>query len=257
VAEPELRALVTGASSGIGRAYARALARRGEKLVLVARRADRLEALAAELGGAISVPIDLTAADAASGLEAELARRGIAVDMLVNDAGLGDTGRFHERPLAASLRMLDLNARALVELTRRFLPGMVARRRGRVVNVVSTSAFQPVPYLAVYAATKAFVLSFTEALADELRGTSVAVQALCPGLTTTEFQEVAHTDRVAFNRTRAMRPEDVVAASLKGLERGRLRVVPGWDNWLVAHLQGWAPRALVRRVAGELFRPSN
>jgi hypothetical protein len=255
MAEKELRALVTGASSGIGAAFARALARRGEKLVLVARRADRIAALAGELGGAVSLPLDLTERDAGARLEAELERRGMAVDLLVNDAGLGDTGPFHARPLEASLRMVDLNARAVVELTRRFLPGMVARRRGRIVNVVSTSAFQPVPYLAVYAATKAFALAFTEALADELRGSGVVVQALCPGLTTTEFQQVAGTDRVAFNRTRAMRPEAVVDASLSALARGRLRVVPGWDNRLVAGLVRFAPRGLVRRVAGGLFRP--
>jgi short-subunit dehydrogenase len=259
MAEGELCALVTGASSGIGQAFARALARRGQKLVLVARRADRLDALAAELGGraVATLPLDLTAPRAGDRLEGELARRGLAVDLLVNSAGLGDTGRFHERPLEASLRMVALNVTAVVELTRRLLPAMIERRRGRVVNVVSTSAFQPVPFLAAYAATKAFVLSFTEALAEELRGTGVEVQALCPGLTATEFQEVAHTDRVAFNRTRAMRPEDVVAASLRGLDRGRLRVVPGIDNWLVANLQAWLPRSLVRRIGAQLFRPRN
>jgi hypothetical protein len=259
MAEGELCALVTGASSGIGQAFARALARRGQTLVLVARRADRLDALAAELGGqaVATLPLDLTAPQAGDRLVGELARRGLAVDLLVNSAGLGDTGPFHERPLEASLRMVALNVTAVVELTRRLLPAMIERRRGRVVNVVSTSAFQPVPFLAAYAATKAFVLSFTEALAEELRGTGVEVQALCPGLTATEFQEVAHTDRVAFNRTRAMRPEDVVAASLRGLDRGRLRVVPGIDNWLVASLQAWLPRSLVRRIGAELFRPRN
>lgn len=258
MAAAELRALVTGASSGIGAAFARALRARGERLVLVARRSDRLEALATELGGEASVAaisLDLTRRDAGERLEAEVARRGLAVDMLVNNAGVGDTGRFHEQPIERALGMVDLNARATVELTRRFLPGMVERKRGRIINVVSTSAFQPVPFFAVYAASKAFALSFTEALSDELRGTGVMVQALCPGLTATEFQEVAHTDAVAFNRTGALTPEQVVAASLRALDRGKLTVVVGLSNRVVAALQRFVPRVLVRRAAGELFRP--
>jgi len=256
---PEGRALVTGASSGIGAAYARGLARRGQRLVLVARRADRLEALAEELGGAdraTAIPLDLTERDAGERLERELRERGLGVELLVNNAGVGDTGRFQERPLERALQMLDLNARAMVELTRRFLPPMLERRRGAIVNVVSTAAFQPVPYLAVYAASKAFGLSFTEALAGELRGTGIRVQALCPGLTATEFQQVAHTDAVRFNKTAAMAPEEVVEESLRALDRGRLTVVTGLQNRLSLAAQALLPRALVRRVAGELFRPA-
>lgn len=255
----EGRALVTGASSGIGAAFARALARRGERLVLVARRADRLASLVEELGGeerATAIPLDLTERDAGERLERELGERGFGVELLVNNAGVGDTGRFHERPLHRALQMLDLNARAMVELTRRFLPPMLERRRGRIVNVVSTAAFQPVPYLAVYAASKACALSFTEALATELRGTGVRVQALCPGLTATEFQRVAHTDAVRFNKTSVMTPEEVVEESLRALDRGRLTVVTGLQNRLTLAAQSFLPRALVRRVAGELFRPA-
>jgi short-subunit dehydrogenase len=124
------------------------------------------------------------------------------------------------------------------------------------VNVVSTGAFQPLPYMAVYGATKAFVLSYTEALATELRGTGVVVQALCPGLTTTEFQQVAGTDRVLFNRTTAMPPDAVAAASLAALDSGRLRVVVGWHNRLAVLVQRFVPQSLVRTVAGRLFRPS-
>jgi short-subunit dehydrogenase len=165
------------------------------------------------------------------------------------------TGPFAEQPLDRLLAIVDLNARAVVELTRRFLPGMIERRKGAVVNVVSTSAFQPVPFLAVYAASKAFVLSFTEALADELKGSGVAVQALCPGLTESEFHQVSGTDRVLFTRTPAMRPEQVAERSLDALEKGKLRVIPGWRDRLVLRAQGLVPRAVVRRVAGELFRP--
>jgi hypothetical protein len=256
LAEP--RAVVTGASSGIGQAYARALARRGFRVVLVARRVDRLLALAQELGGpekADVIPLDLARHDAPAALEAELARRGLAVDILVNNAGVGLTGPFHTLPLDRLLAMVDLNARAVVELTRRFLPGMIERKHGAVVNVASTSAFQPVPFLAVYAASKAFVLSFTEALATELHGTGVAVQALCPGLTESEFHQVSGTDRVLFTRTPAMRPGDVAERSLRALDKGRLRVIPGWRDRLVIAVQSVFPRAVVRRVAGELFRP--
>jgi short-subunit dehydrogenase len=255
---PDLRALVTGASSGIGAAFARALRARGERLVLVARRADRLEAMVKALGGdeqAAALSVDLTARDAGARLEEELGRRGMVVDLLVNNAGVGDTGRLSQEPLEALLGMLDLNARAMLELTRRFLPGMIERKRGRIINVVSTAAFQPIPYFAVYAATKAFGLSFTEGLSNELKGTGVQIQALCPGLTATEFQQVAKTETVLFNKTGSMTPEAVVQASLRGLDRGRLRVVPGLSNRLVAFSQRFAPGSLVRYVSGELFRP--
>jgi short-subunit dehydrogenase len=227
-------------------------------VILVARRGDRLATLVRELGGAeraTAFPLDLTAREAGQELERTLQDRGLQVETLINNAGVGDTGRFQERPLERALQMVDLNSRAMVELTRRFLPAMIERRAGAIVNVISTSAFQPVPFLSVYAASKAFGLSFTEALATELAGTGVRVQALCPGLTTTEFQQVAHTDRVPFNRTSAMTPEDVVGESLRALDLGRLTVVTGLRNRLTIAAQGWLPRSLVTRVAGSLFRP--
>lgn len=254
------RVLITGASSGIGAAFARALRGRGDRVVLVARRAERLEALARELGGeehALVVPLDLAAPQAAERLKTALDARGVRVDGLVNNAGLGDTAPFEAQRPEAIRAMLDLNVRAVVELTRTFLPGMRARGRGRIVNVASNAAFQPVPYLTVYAATKSFVLSFTEGLAEELRGTGVRVQALCPGITATEFLEVAGTHRgLLVTRMPLMTASDVVEASLRGLDRGRTRVVAGWTNRLLGFVvQRLAPRVLARRVAGELYRP--
>jgi uncharacterized protein len=255
----ELRALVTGASSGIGMAFARALRARGERLILVARRRERLERLAAELGGeghATMVARDLAEAGAAERLLAELRARGLAVDLLVNSAGMGHTSRFDLQPAELARAMVDLNVRALTELTRAVLPDMVARGRGRIVNVASNAAFQPIPYMAVYAATKAYVVSFTEALATELRGTGVQVQALCPGITATEFLDVAQTHRgLLVTRMPMMSAEDVVASSLRGLDRGRLRVIAGLANRILAAVQSFVPRGIVRRVAGELYRP--
>lgn len=254
------RAVVTGASSGIGASYARALVARGERVVLVARRADRLEALARELGGepvALVLPCDLAAPGAAVALRAALEARGVSVDLLVNSAGLGNTAPFESQAPEAIRAMIDVNVRAVVEMTHAFLPGMRARGRGRIVNVASNAAFQPVPYLTVYAATKAFVLSFTEGLAEELRGSGVRVQALCPGLTATEFLEVAETHRgLLVTRMPTMTADEVVQASLGGLDRGRVRVTAGWANRLLGFAaQRLAPRGLARRVAGELYRP--
>ncbi len=251
-------ALVTGASSGIGAAFARALSGRGRRVVLVARRLERLAAMAGELGGeeaAVALPCDLAAPDGVGRLLGALEERRIEVDLLISNAGLGHTGRFWEEPADRLVEMVDVNVRALVALTRALLAPMVARRRGQIVNVVSTAAFQPIPYMSVYAASKVFVLSFTDALGDELKGSGVEVQALCPGLTATEFQAVAGTDGLRFNRTRSMTPEAVVEASLRALERGKRRVIPGWQNRAVAAAAQWLPRAWVRGVAGSLFRP--
>ncbi|HXK08715.1 MAG TPA: SDR family oxidoreductase [Vicinamibacteria bacterium] len=254
----KLCSVVTGASSGIGAAFARTLRRRGERVVLVARRAERLSALASELGGeTVAVPLDLSSPVSTDELRTALDARGLSVDCLVNNAGLGHTAPFASQRPEAIRAMLDVNVRAVVELTRAFLPGMRSRGRGRIVNVASNAAFQPVPYLTVYAATKSFVLSFTEGLAEELRGTGIRVQALCPGITATEFLEVAETHRgLLVTRMPMMTADDVVEASLRGLDRGRTRVVAGWSNRLLAFVVlRLAPRGLARRVAGELYRP--
>jgi short-subunit dehydrogenase len=256
----QLRALVTGASSGIGATYAHALRARGERLILVARRADRLARMAEELGGedwAVAFPLDLTEAGAAVDLRERVAGGGFSVDLLVNNAGLGHTAPFDEQPPAVVRAMLDVNVRAVVELTHAFLPAMKERGRGGIVNVASSAAFQPVPFLTVYAATKAFVLSFTEGLAEELRGSGVRVQALCPGLTKTEFLDVAGTHQsLRVTRTPMLTAEEVVEASLGGLDRGRLRVVTGWTNRLAVFAQRFVPAFVPRRVAAELYRPS-
>jgi short-subunit dehydrogenase len=260
LADSTWRTLVTGASSGIGAEYARALRARGESLVLVARRQDRLAGLAAELGGeptAVVVALDLAQDGAAETLKQALDDRGLRVDGLVNCAGLGLTGPFASQSPSVVRAMCDLNVRAVVELTRAFLPPMLERRRGRIVNVASNAAFQPIPYLGVYAATKAFVLSFTEALASELDGTGVGVQALCPGITATEFLDVSATGgELRVRRMPMMTPRQVVEASLEGLDRGRLRVVVGFSNRVLGFVtQRLAPAWLARRVAGELYRP--
>jgi short-subunit dehydrogenase len=259
MADVDLRALVTGASSGIGAAFARALRSRGERVILVARREERLKSLAQELGGADAVavvPVDLAGSEGPAQLQAEVERNGFHVDLLVNNAGSGDTGPFALQPIDRLRGMIDLNARALVEITRRFLPGMLQRRRGRIVNVVSNGAFQPVPYLNVYAATKSLVLSFSEGLATELQGTGVRVQALCPGLTETEFFDVARTGKeLLVNRLPRMTAEEVVACSLRALDKGKLRVVPGLSNQLLASVVRFAPRSLARSVLARLYRP--
>ena len=260
MADTTWRTLVTGASSGIGAEYARALRARGEAVVLVARRHERLAALASDLGGepaAVAITADLSREGAADELRRQVDERGLVVDGLVNCAGLGLTGPFASQSPSVIRAMCDLNVRAVVELTRAFLPPMLERRRGRIVNVASNAAFQPIPYLGVYAATKAFVLSFTEALASELDGTGVRVQALCPGITATEFLDVSATGgELRVRRMPMMTPSQVVAASLDGLDRGRLRVVVGFSNRVLGFVtRRLAPAWLARRVAGELYRP--
>jgi short-subunit dehydrogenase len=249
---------VTGASSGIGETFARALRARGERLVLVARRADRLARLAAELGGeeaALPVTLDLARPDATASLQRALEAHGIGVSLLVNNAGVGYSGRFHEQDPERLRAMIDLNVRAVVELTRAFVPSMIERGGGAVLNVVSMSAFQPVPFLAVYAASKAFVLSFAESMATELEGTGVTVQALCPGNIPTEFQQVAGTAGSRFDRTPATPAREVVEASLAALDRRQLVVIPGFRDRITVRAQRFVPRSWVRRAAGELFRP--
>jgi len=260
LADTTWRTLVTGASSGIGAEYARALRARGEAVVLVARRQERLAALASDLGGepaAVAITADLSREGAADELRRQVDERGLVVDGLVNCAGLGLTGPFASQSPSVIRAMCDLNVRAVVELTRAFLPPMLERRRGRIVNVASNAAFQPIPYLGVYAATKAFVLSFTEALASELDGTGVRVQALCPGITATEFLDVSATGgELRVRRMPMMTSSQVVAASLDGLDRGRLRVVVGFSNRVLGFVtRRLAPAWLARRVAGELYRP--
>lgn len=244
--------LITGASAGLGAEFARQCAARGEALVLVARRRDRLEALASELGGDVHViAADLSEPGAAARLMAEVERLGLTVDTLVNNAGFGLVGRFAELPRDRQREMIDLNVGTLTELAHLVLPAMLERGRGGILNVASTAAFQPGPYFAVYFATKAYVLSFTEALHQELKGSGVKVSALCPGPTATEFGGVAGFKSARFNRFAADAPS-VVCAGLAGLDRNKAVVIPGAMNKLTAQSSRLIPRAAMRRIVARL-----
>ncbi len=245
-------ALVTGASAGLGAEFARQLSKRGHRLVLAARRKERLEALAAELGNARAVEIDLGRSGAAADLLADIEGAGEQVELLVNNAGFGLHGRFDKADAARLRQMVDLNCGALTELCRAMLPGMVERRSGGILNVASTAAFQPGPGMAVYFATKAYVLSLSEALHEEVRRFGVKVTALCPGPTRTEFGAVAgFRGDGAFDRL-SMDADVVVRAGLRALDRNRALAITGTLNKAGAFSTRLVPRALVRKAAGAL-----
>ena len=245
-------ALVTGASAGLGVEFARQLSKRGHRLVLAARRKERLEELAKKLGNARAVAIDLSKANAALKLMDDLTANGETVDLLVNNAGFGLIGQFAELDAKRERQMIDLNAGVLTDLCRAVAPDMIERRSGGIINVASTAAFQPGPKMAVYFATKAFVLSLTEALHEELKPHGIRVSCLCPGPTRTEFGDVAGFggnglfDRVAMNAA------EVVETGLKGLDSNHAVVVPGWTNKVVAASTRFAPRPIVRKIAGAI-----
>ena len=247
-------AIVTGASAGLGQGFARALVAEGRDLLLVARRADRLEALKAALPAVRveTLALDLAAPDAGERLMAEAARRGLVVDTLINNAGFGARGAFAEIDLDEQKRMVALNCAALMELSHRVLPGMIERRRGGILNVASTAAFQPGPWMAVYYATKAFVLSFSEALHEEVRGAGVRVAALCPGPTRTEFADVAGmSNSVLFERF-ATDPDAVVRDGLAALRANQAVRVSGAMNRAMAEAIRFTPRGMARRIAAGL-----
>jgi uncharacterized protein len=249
-------ALVTGASSGIGEAFARELARRGMHLILVARSADRLSEIAAELrarhGVTVTVlPTDLGEEHAAERLRHEVEQRGLHVDMLVNNAGFATHGPFEEVGSTRDHQQVMVNVTALVDLTHAFVPAML-ERGGDVINVASTVAYQPTPYMAVYGASKAFVTSFSAALAEEYRGRGLRVLALCPGATATGFFDVVGTDAIAMGRMRSS--EQVVATALRALERGKSVVIDGAINTLLAVVAKRLPFALGARLAAGVTR---
>jgi len=245
-------ALITGASAGLGVEFARQLAKRGHALVLAARRKDRLDELARSLGKARAVAIDLSKANATAKLLADLQANGEQVEILVNNAGFGLIGRFAELDAKRQRQMIDLNVATLTDLCRAIAPRLVGRKSGAILNVASTAAFQPGPNMAVYFATKAYVLSFTEALHEELKPHGVKVSCLCPGPTRTEFGEVAgFGGSGTFDRV-AMDAPAVVAAGLRGLDRNRAVVVPGLVNKIGAASTRFAPRSVVRRIAGAI-----
>lgn len=257
-AAPKVRwAVVTGASSGIGADLAREFAGRGFHVVLVARREDRLEALANELrtarGARVeTIALDLLAPDAADRLIGTLEERRIVLDTLVNNAGFGLRGRFAELPLERQEEMLALNVGVLTRLTHRVLPGLIARGHGGVLNVASTAAFQAGPNMAVYYASKAYVLSFSEAVHEEVRDHGVTVSALCPGPTHSEFAERAGMNGSSLFRQRAMASADVARLGVDGYLAGHAIVVPGLSNMIGSFAAGLMPRSLTRRIAGRL-----
>jgi short-subunit dehydrogenase len=249
--------LITGASSGLGARFAIRLAEAGQDLILVARRVARLEQLAARLrarhGVAVwVVPADLAEPDAVSRLTAHLADEGLLVTHLVNNAGYGLCGGFVDLDIAAQASMIDVNCRAVVQLSHAMLPAMIEAGRGGILHVASTAGFQPGPWMAVYYATKAFVLHFSEGLHEELRGSGVHVAALCPGPVRTEFLARAGLRDSRFTRRVAMGPNAVVAAGLKALAGNRAVKVPGIGNATLAILTRFVPRGLVRRLSGRL-----
>ncbi|ACL59294.1 SDR family NAD(P)-dependent oxidoreductase [Methylobacterium nodulans] len=247
--------LVTGASSGIGAALARAFAARGHALVLSARRTERLQALAGELSGAVPVeviPADLTDPSAPDRLMEAVASRGIALHTLVNNAGFGMRGRFATLPADELMDMVAVNVAAPTALARRVLPDLIARREGGILNVASVGAYLPGPKMAVYYATKAYLLSLSEALFEEAKPHGVTVTALCPGVTDSEF--AARADREGTKRFngRGMAAEEVARIGLMGYLRGEAVVVPGSRNRLIVAGLQLLPRRLTRKVANRL-----
>jgi short-subunit dehydrogenase len=250
--------LITGASSGIGRELALLFASDGADLVLVARSEGTLRELADELAakyGAVAqvVPADLSRPASPGEIAEALAQRHIEVDVLVNNAGFGAHGPIAEIGVERQLEMVEVNVAALTRLTALLLPGMLERRRGAILNVASTAAFQPGPYQAVYCATKAYVLSFTEALAEEVRGSGVRVSCLAPGATDTGFAAQASTLGTRLFRRGVMDADRVARAGHDGMRRGRTLVIPGLRNRVLAFSVRLAPRSLSTRVAGRLL----
>jgi uncharacterized protein len=250
-------ALITGASSGIGEAFARKLAAQGRNVLLVARSEDKLITLCNELGRMNSIraqhlALDLSLPESPARVFEETEKRGLIIDLLINNAGFGAFGDFAKIDLQRQLNMIDLNIKSLLELTYRYLIPMRERKRGAIINVASTAAFQPVPYMTTYAATKGFVLSFSEALWEENRSFGVTVMALCPGVTETNFFEAAHGHKPPARASQT--PEEVVDTALRGLAANRSSIVSGWANLLMVEAERFVPRSLVLRVAGRMLR---
>ncbi|WP_141324893.1 SDR family oxidoreductase [Myxococcus sp. AB025B] len=251
-------ALITGASAGLGEQFARRFARDGHDVILVARSAERLEALAATLQKEHGVtahvlPADLTRPEAPEQLFAQVAERGLAVEFLVNNAGFGSAGPFLDQDVKREGEMVEVNCTALLKLTHLFARPMRERGHGRILNVASTAGFQPGPYMATYYATKAFVVSLSEALSYELKGTGVTVTCHCPGATHTEFAQRAGNDKTRlFQRTGVAKAPDVVEHAYAKMMRGRVLAIHGVANAVGAFMVRLSPRAAVRAMVAGL-----
>ena len=250
-------ALITGASSGIGLELAKIFAQSGHNLILVARSESKLNKLREELVQQHSVHVemiiaDLAKADAAAQLVDEVNKRKLVVDILINNAGFGELGKFSEISTDRQINMIQLNVVTLVHLTRLLLPEMLKRKSGGILNVGSTAAFQPGPNMAVYYATKAFVLSFSEAIHEELQGSGVKVVCLSPGPTETGFGKDSGLDKAKMFTANVMSAAKVASVGAKAFESNRAIAVPGWKNWLGTLLTRVAPRAITRKLVKKL-----
>jgi len=247
-------ALITGASSGIGLELAKLFARESHDLALVARSHDKLISIAEDLQQTYGVQVkcctkDLSVSSTPEEIFEALQSEGGNIDVLVNNAGFGWRGEFAQMELTDALEMIQVNITALTHLTRLFLPGMIERKRGRILNVASTAAFQPGPMMATYYASKAYVLSFSEALSEELQGTGVTVTAFCPGPTATEFGKRAGFENLKIlGGTLSMDSRKVALDGYRGLMKGKPLVVSGWKNWLGTKLVRFIPRPLPARL---------
>jgi short-subunit dehydrogenase len=255
--------LITGASGGIGEAFARRLAVENHNLVLVARSENKLHDLCDELMvkhkiTAHYIAVDLIDFEADLRLFEETEKHKLEIDWLINNAGFGSMGDFANLELENELEMINLNVLALVALTHRYLQKMRERQSGTIINVASTASFQPVPFMATYAATKAFVKSFSEAIAEENRLFNITVTALCPGPTETNFFDAANIGtnvKDAFLKKGMQTPEAVVEAALSAVKRGKSSVVSGWTNYMTARLGNFVPNSLITRAVGGVLRP--
>lgn len=251
-------ALITGASSGIGTTFAHELASKGMNVILLARNEERLRTLATEIAEKFSVQTEVIVADlgqehSAQRVYEEVQHRGLNVDMLINNAGFGTHGHFETLDAARDHEEIMVNVAALVDLTHAFIPAMVKQGSGAVINIASTAGFQPLPYMAVYGATKAFVISFSAALAQEYRKRGIRVLALCPGATTTSFFDVVGTEDAAVGRKRTT--QQVVATGLQAFERGKSVVIDGGMNTFLARTVKILPFPLAARLAERAMGP--
>jgi uncharacterized protein len=255
------RTLITGSSAGIGAAMADVFARHGHDLILVARRRDKLETLAAEIERTYRVKVacfseDLADAQGPKRLFDAVSAQGLEVGNLVNNAGVGLYGKFATTDLDAELKMIQLNVTSVVELTKRFLPGMVHRRSGKILNVASTAAFVPGPWMSIYYATKAFVLSFSEAIDYELKPGGITVTTLCPGPTESEFKVRAGSQRSRLFEAFLMDAPTVARAGYDGMMAGKTLVIPGIRNKLIPVAARVIPRSMIATMSHKAARPS-